>query len=192
MKFFKKSLFVIAIIASLNGFASDIDSDFEMIDTSTNVIVEKSDTATKGIDWQFELANKTLDWAYVKLLQDGQAVLSDRNQPEDMLADHDDYFLLQNGETVRLAGLDNNKEIELIVLTPNEISNLVHPEQEFGRSPRVIFANAKKQGRLKKAKIGKGKTLYFVLSDQFKLEPASKTLFKRTTDSGLPLDNNIK
>lgn len=197
MKLLMQRVALIVLVSSVVSTASELQQDFEaddfeQIKVSSNLIIETSEKATRGIDWDFELANKSDEWAYVKLIQNGKLVLSGLDQTDDMFGYRRDYYLLVNDSTVRIAGLDLDIPIQLTVLRINEINELENQAKKFARPPQRIVANVEEHGRVLNKKVEKGNTAYMMIDRDFKLKPQQKTFFKKTTDSGLPLDNNIK
>lgn len=173
MKFLIFPLLVMAtqLINADNGEFENIS-----ISGSKEPIIEQTPKATKDIGWQFELANKAKWNIALKLSQDGITIIPDQ-LPQGSLVE-DGFFVLKPGNVVRVAELRS-----------------IQDGFRFGRESIDVGYYHELEGKFSSThrnySIYDDKTIYLEYKDG-ELKPVEKSFFKRSTDSGLPLDKNIK
>lgn len=194
MKIFRTLLTLLLVVSScvMQGMQLSEDADFEQIPASSNIIIEQTKRATQGIDWVFELDNQSFNWLFIQL-ENGtnNLILSSDDQPDQTDQVAGDYFLLKNGQVVRVAGIDRTQPLQVTILLKNEIEALFDKSKRFGRSVESFFAHAKRHGRVLTLTLDGDQTAFLSIDDRLQVKPVSKSFLKRKTDSGLPLNNNI-
>lgn len=199
MKILKKTLCVIFTLTSFaRGYAQDNSfDDFIYIDAESSVIAEVGKRATPGVDWQFELHNKAQEPVFVLVRQQGVDLVPDLI-PKSKALQKSGFLVLQRGQSVRLAGLETLEPLTLIVVTKEEIPDILDnpndtQKQKLNRDIRrkTIVAVARYQGRIRTDLVPHKNKTIFLNYEQKRVAPVKKTLFKRYTDSGLSLDRNL-
>lgn len=193
MKSFLMSLLTAGLFCLVGtSVASEtLTEEFQDIAGSGSVIVENTPKATQGIDWNFELTNRDeFPNAYVVLKNGDKEILPAlADQKKHAFQMKGNYYALDKGDTVRVAGLDLTQPIELTVLTAREL-HMLKEEGPFAKGEKAILRQAEDEGRVRKGTVGKDKTVFMVF-EKGKLKPVTKGIFKRSTESGLLLDKNI-
>lgn len=194
MKKFRTLLISLLVVIPwvMHGMQLSDDFDFEQITAQSSTIIEQTKRATPGIDWVFELDNQSFNWLFIQL-ENGtnNLILSSDDQTDETDQSTGDYFLLKNGQAVRVAGIDRTQPLHVTILLKNEIDALFDKSKRFGRSVESFLAHAKRHGRVRTLKLDDDQTAFLSVDARLHVKPVAKSLFKRKTDSGLPLNNNI-
>lgn len=161
---------------NLKSPTDEIIDEFILIDNDKKHIIETSDKATPVIGWQFEIYNNSFFTAYVAVRSDSQQVLpSSEKNAQSLLAGQ--FFKLLPNQSVRIAGLDSDKLLRLIVLDGLEAQHDIDYS---------IIQSIKKQGRARVIDLNNDSKAYFEIDRDFNLIQLRPSV-TQTTKSGLSL-----